>query len=242
VIANYRFGSGADAPAAGTLTNIMQAQPGLKAILNPIVVGGGADPDPPSRIRTLAPRSVLTFGRAVSADDYEVIAAQAPGVARAKSAWSYDPQTQKAQPLIYVGDDDNAVDAARKAITLAADPNRPFTVRKARKIRFRLTLTVIKAAEFATDPVRDAVKALLCDPDNGWFGSGRVGISETFYRSQIEAAALTAPGAAAIHDVSFFVFIGGDTPLTGPKFDPGVDAFFFLQPEDLTIEVESVPT
>jgi hypothetical protein len=30
-------------------------------------------------VRTYAPRAVLTFGRAVSADDYEAIAAQAPG-------------------------------------------------------------------------------------------------------------------------------------------------------------------
>ena len=75
VVATYRTGSGAAVPSPGTLTNILQPQPGLKSLLNPIAPTGGANPDPPSRVRTLAPRSVLTFGRAISLDDYQVIAA-----------------------------------------------------------------------------------------------------------------------------------------------------------------------
>ncbi|MDD5037436.1 MAG: hypothetical protein PHE55_22140, partial [Methylococcaceae bacterium] len=65
IIARYRFGSGAEAPPATSLTVILQPQPGLKAIRNPVAMGGGADPDPPSKIRKYAPRPVLTFGRAV---------------------------------------------------------------------------------------------------------------------------------------------------------------------------------
>ena len=72
-------------PPIGTLTTILRPQPGLSAIRNPVAPGGGADPDPPEQIRRYAPRSVLTFGRAVSGDDYETIAAQTPGVRRARA-------------------------------------------------------------------------------------------------------------------------------------------------------------
>ncbi len=84
VVASYRYGSGAATPTAGSLTVVLQPQPGLRSILNPVPVGGGADPDPPAQVRQLAPRSVLTFGRAISVDDFQAIAAQAAGVTRAR--------------------------------------------------------------------------------------------------------------------------------------------------------------
>ncbi len=107
VVATYRYGSGADAPDAGTLSVILQSWPGLRSILNPVAAGGGADPDPPQRIKTYAPASVLTFGRAISADDYETIAAQAPGVARARSYWIWDATQQRMMVKVYVGDNSN---------------------------------------------------------------------------------------------------------------------------------------
>src|SRR5439155_1632864 len=87
--------SGADAPEAGALTVIVDPLPDLKAIRNPVPVGGGADPDPPDHIRRYAPRSVLTFDRAVSGDDYETIAAQSPGVARARAYWAWSADEQR---------------------------------------------------------------------------------------------------------------------------------------------------
>ena len=44
VTANYRYGSGANAPAAGTLTVINTSQPGLASIQNPVAAGGGRGP------------------------------------------------------------------------------------------------------------------------------------------------------------------------------------------------------
>ena len=96
-----------------------------------MAVGGGADPDPPGQIRRYAPQSVLTFGRAISADDYETIAAQAPGVARARSYFAFDANQQRALVTIYVGDNAAAVGAAQTALALADDPNRPVVVNPA---------------------------------------------------------------------------------------------------------------
>ena len=80
VVATYRYGAGAASPPAGRLTTILKPQPNLASVHNPVAVWGGADPQQPDDVRANAPASVLTFGRAISADDYETIAALAPGV------------------------------------------------------------------------------------------------------------------------------------------------------------------
>ena len=49
VVATYRIGAGAASPPAGKLTVIAQSYPGLRAVLNPVAVGGGATPIPRSR-------------------------------------------------------------------------------------------------------------------------------------------------------------------------------------------------
>ena len=241
IIANYRFGSGAEAPEAGKLTVIMQPQPGLKTIRNPVAVGGGDDPDPPSKIRKYAPRSVLAFGRAVSADDYEVIASQAPGVRRAKSVWSFDAANQRAMPVIYVGDDVSAVESASQTLNLAADPNRSFSVKLAIKKPISLKLILEIAANYATQPVLDAVRRLLTDLDTGLFGDGNVGIGQVFFRSEIDAACLKAPGVVAVHQVGLWSSSGRRFSLIrGSKYDPGADGFFYLEPERLFILTETV--
>src|ERR1039458_10191191 len=65
VTATYRYGAGAAAPSAETLTVIQTPQPGLQGVRNPLPPTGGNDPDSPALLTTLAPQSVLTFNRAV---------------------------------------------------------------------------------------------------------------------------------------------------------------------------------
>ena len=96
VVATYRYGSGSAAPAAGSLTVVLKPLPGLRSIVNPVTVGGGADPDSPADVRQLASQSVLTFGRAISVDDFQTIAAQTPGVRPAcqGGGHAFDPISQ----------------------------------------------------------------------------------------------------------------------------------------------------
>ena len=143
VVATYRYGSGAEVPEPGTLTVILKPQPGLRSIRNPVAPFGGSDPDAPEKIRTYAPRSVLTFGRAVSADDYEVIAASAPGVSRASATWTFDARQQRALVTVHVGDDEGAVASARLAISGSADPNRPLDIVLAQPVDCSLALTLV---------------------------------------------------------------------------------------------------
>jgi hypothetical protein len=203
VVAGYRYGAGADAPAPETSTVVLNPQPGLKAIRNPLSPTGGADADPPSRIRTLAPRSVMTFDRAVSLDDFEAIAAGAPGVVHAKADFAFDPLAQRPRVTLWVAGDQGAVAAAHTALIGAADPNRPVDIKPATPIEATIRLTYVRDPRRDDATVRAALTAALLDSDTGLFGANVVGIGQVFYNSQIYAACRSVPGVEAIHNLSF---------------------------------------
>ena len=256
VMASYRYGSGAASPAAGSLTVVLKPVPGLRSVLNPVAVGGGSDPDPPSLVKQLAPQSVLTFNRAVSVDDYQTIAAQAPGVVRAKAAVSFDPQAQRPRVTVWVGNDNNAVAAAQAALVATADPNRLPRVVQAQAVVMTLSLTVVTDPTYQPQTVMDAVQTALLDPDVGLLGVNVVDIGQVFYDSQVYTACLAVSGVVAVHSLQFVVTtqlvpqiyvsmlrIGsGGLPLPEPvtvtpssccgqRHDPGEGAYLFL-PDD----------
>jgi hypothetical protein len=203
VVATYRYGSGADAPDVNTLSVILKSWPGLKGIMNPVAAGGGADPDPPDQIKTYAPQSVLTFGRAISADDYEAIAAEAPGVARARAYWSWDAAQERMMVKIYVGDDATAVADAQTALANAGDPNRPVNVLPAGAVAVTLSLTVIVDPSYVPTNVSAAVTAALIDANVGLLGSNAIGIGASIWQSQIYQACQSVPGVIAVHNLQF---------------------------------------
>ena len=230
VVATYRYGSGAQAPAAGTLNVVVKPLPGLKKIVDPLAVGGGADPDPPDQIRRYAPGSVLTFGRAISVDDYEVIAAQAPGVARARAYWSWDAGLQRALPTVYVGDDGAALQAARDALAGSDDPNRSLAVKAATPVDLLVWFSVEQDPAHIWDNVKAGVQAALADPQAGLLGTGRVRIGASLFRSRIAEACLAVPGVVAIHGLTIWTYTDDDgwSFQQGPRIDPGEGGFFQL--------------
>jgi hypothetical protein len=256
VVASYRYGSGAESPDPGSLNVILQPWPGLKSLLNPVAAGGGADPDPPQQIKRYAPQSALTFGRAISASDYTTIAAQAPGVSRARSYFVWDAAQERMLIKVYVGDDISAVTNANTALADASDPNRPLQVLQATALPITLSFTLLVDPLFQTDTVKTAVTSALTDPDNGLLGANAVRIGQIIYRSQIEKACLTVPGTVAVHDLSFrrnlnfvplfsrrFARFGRARqvfrrPFADFRYDPGEGSFFQLAATDLTITPE----
>ncbi len=86
--ANYRIGSGSSGNVgAGTLTTLMDRPLGVSGVTNPQAATGGQDPQSIDNIRTNAPQSVLTLGRAVSITDYQSYAATYAGIAKAYAIW-----------------------------------------------------------------------------------------------------------------------------------------------------------
>ncbi|HTD55857.1 MAG TPA: putative baseplate assembly protein [Silvibacterium sp.] len=88
VQANYRIGSGLSGDvAAGSITTLMDRPLGVSGVNNPEAATGGQDPQSVDDIRTNAPLSVLTLGRAVSITDYQNFAQGFAGIAKAYAIW-----------------------------------------------------------------------------------------------------------------------------------------------------------
>jgi hypothetical protein len=86
--ANYRIGSGlAGNVGAATITTLIDRPLGVSGVNNPSAATGGQDPQSVGDIRTNAPLSVLTLGRAVSITDYQNFAQSFAGIAKAYAIW-----------------------------------------------------------------------------------------------------------------------------------------------------------
>ncbi|MEE6179634.1 hypothetical protein [Mycobacterium sp. 050134] len=227
IVATYRTGSGAAVPPAGSLTQVLTAVPNLRAVRNPVAPGGGCDPDPADRIRALAPQTVLTFGRAISGDDYAAVAAAAPGVTRAAAAWEWDPTEQRPAVRVYVGDDATAVESAAIALRAQADPNRRLVVLPA--VQCDTVLTVIPRIDpsYVPDAVREAIRAAVTD---SLFAPGVLALGQALYRSRIEEVVTAVPGVLGIDDlVMSWSTAAGNQTSRGPRFRPGPGGFFTLR-------------
>jgi len=86
--ANYRIGSGsAGNVRAGTLTTLVDRPLGVSGVSNPEAATGGQDAQSIDDIRSDAPQTVLTLGRAVSITDYQSYASTFAGIAKAYAIW-----------------------------------------------------------------------------------------------------------------------------------------------------------
>jgi hypothetical protein len=237
VRASYRFGSGGPAPAAGSIITILKPVPSLASVRNPVQVSGGADPTPATKIRRYAPRSVLTFGRAVSAADYEAIAANAPSVTRARAYFSWNALRQRATVVVYVGDDSGARAAAQHAIDSARDPNLPATVTLATPIHLDLSFTLTCDPRFDPDAVAAQVVTALVG-DGGLFSPDRIRIGEPLYDSQIYAACLAVAGTVAVRNLVIKNLDAGPSPLAGIRHKSGEGGFFTATASNVHITTE----
>ena len=86
--ANYRIGLGSAANvAAGSISTLIDRPLGVSGVTNPQPATGGGDPDSIDDIRSSAPQSVLTLGRAVSIADYQSYASTFAGISKAYAVW-----------------------------------------------------------------------------------------------------------------------------------------------------------
>ena len=227
IVATYRIGGGAASPPAGKLTVIAQSYPGLRSVVNPVAVSGGSDPDPASLVKSYAPRSVLTFGRAVSVFDYQALAAQAPGVTMASASWAWDATNLRASVTVYVAGELNVASSVQALLASAGDPNRPVTVLPATTLNVNLTMAFVVTAGMDATAIVAAVQTALCDPLVGLFSPANLGIGRPLFDSEIETACLGVSGVVAIQSSTFTVNGNLDT---GPLHVPGNGAYFELDP------------
>ncbi|MGA8087133.1 MAG: hypothetical protein WCA10_07495 [Terracidiphilus sp.] len=236
IVATYRYGGGASSPAANKLTVPAKSFPGLQSVVNPVAVAGGSDPDPASLIRQFAPRSVLTFGRAVSVFDYQAIAAGAPGVSMASAQWSWDAANQRAGVVVYFAGQPGIAASVQALLNASGDPNRPVTVKSATEIAVTLTLQLVVLAGVDIPTLESAVVTSLCDPSTGVFSPPQIAIGQSLFDSNIEAALQIIPGVIAVAASTFTI---GSSIDLGPLHIPGEGCFFSLAPVDLMLSTET---
>ncbi len=236
VVATYRYGGGASSPPAGKLTVIAKSYPGLQSVVNPVGVAGGSDPDPSALLKKYAPRSVLTFGRAVSVFDYQAIAAEAPGVSMASAVWSWDSPNQRAGVTVYVAGQPGVASSVQTLLTASGDPNRPVTVVTAIEIPVTLTLQLIVIAGADASAIEANIANALCDSANGLFSPPQIAIGQSLFDSNIEAVLQPIPGVIAVA-TSTFTFANAVDP--GPLHAPGEGCFFSLATANLNISTET---
>jgi predicted phage baseplate assembly protein len=219
VSASYRFGAGAAKPPAGTITQIARPVKGLRSVVDPLPARGGADAESGAVLRTAAPRSALTLGRAVSLDDFEALARGFPGVVNAAAAWAFDGRLQRATVKIWIMSDGGDPSAdLRASLRGNADAQVPIVVTLATPVPLdlRVSLEISDTADPAV--VRPEARAALLDLANGLLAPANVAIGRPLFRSEITARLLGACGV-----LGATVMLGG--ALAPVAFMPGEGAY-----------------
>jgi predicted phage baseplate assembly protein len=254
VTATYRYGAGAAAPSAETLTVIQTPQPGLQGVRNPLPPTGGNDPDSPALLTTLAPQSVLTFNRAVSLDDYVAIALTAAGVTDAVASFAFDTLSQRPVVTLCIAGDAGATAAVQAALTGITVPNQGLNITTANGIQIALNLNYLRDSKYGDATVQSGITTALIDPNVGLLGANVIGIGEAIYDSQIEKACLGVPGVVAVHNVQLTSMVRkfplqhwivsrfpnlGIAPVPsgcgGYRHDPGSGNYFVLSSANLSL-------
>ena len=181
-------------------------------------------------MRRYAPRSVLTFGRAVSVFDYEAIAAQAPGVTRARAVWGWNDARQRTMVTVYVGDD---AAAAASAKSRAGGGGRPEPAGAGGAGHADCRGAGADAGGDAGDghrPDQGRRGHRAERPRNGPVRRLELPIGQPVFDSQIEAAVLAVPGVVALIAATFYAD-GAVDP--SPLHNPGEGNTYVLDPADI---------
>jgi hypothetical protein len=208
VIATYRYGSSAKPPPAGALSTVLQPQPGLASIVNPVSITAGTAPETASQTAQDAPATVALIASAgspsagppvISADDAERLAATVSGVTRVKAYWAWDQVRRSPAITVYVGGGDasNQGVADEVQAALAAGTTLPLSVLPAEAEDLLISCELVCAPGTSEESIKKAARRALTNARIGLSSPPRMGIGQGLYRSEVEAA-LTVSGVIAL--------------------------------------------
>ena len=168
VRATYRSGIGPDGEvAAGRLTLLAKRPLGVRSVTNPVAATGSAAPEAMRDARRNAPRTVLTFDRIVSLQDFEDFARTFAGIGRAQAQALWDGQHHlvyltvadaKGRPLTATS---TTYKSLRDAIDRARDPGQPVRIADFDSRFFNLDALIRVDRRHNLEQVRAAVEAAL---------------------------------------------------------------------------------
>jgi hypothetical protein len=247
VTANYRYAEAAKPPPPGHLVTVLQPQPGLASVINPVSLAPGSEPESATETADAAPGGAVLISTAgspqapplISPGDYEKRAATLPSVTRARAYWAWDRSRQRPAVLVCVagGTDGTSIAAAvRKA--LAPDPASrvPLEVRDAHAVPLSISCELLAPPGADDKSIKTGAAGALTNPRTGLFSPRRTAIGEPLYRSQVQAA-LASSGAVAILSLKIKRLEPAQVSLGESRLDPGQNGYFSLLAKDLTVNV-----
>lgn len=230
VVATYRYGAGAAAPPAGSITQIAKPVKGLTGVRQPVAAFGGADREDEEALQTYAPASALVLGRAVSIHDMEAVAAGVAGVRAVSAEWRWSDKRQRPVVQIYVVGEGGVEENVTQTLRNLTDPATPIEVLPAAGVPATLSLAVAVDDRYQEEDVLLAVRETLTGEEDGLLVPERIGIGRPLYRSHILAAVANVDGVLAVTDAAW-----NDAPFPDFAVTPGAGHYFDLESGDLLL-------
>lgn len=149
----------------GQLSIPLEKPVGLKSVVNPLAMSGGAPGETAEDARNAAPNGVRTFGRIVSLQDFAAVATASGLAARAYVTWVWN-RMQRTAHLTLAGPQ-GAVIAPENLtllydqLTASRDPNRPLMLANMVRVPIVLAAKVLRDPAFEASAVADAARAAL---------------------------------------------------------------------------------
>jgi hypothetical protein len=215
--ATYRYGTGSAGLArAGQISTLLSRPLGLKAVTNPLVASGAADPETIDQARPNAPSSVMTIDRIVSLEDVGDFAAATAGIAKAAVNWIWDGSRYVACVTV-AGPGGAAVATGTAqytnllaAMAGASDGTLPVTLCSYVPVTFTVAATITPDPTLISTDVLAAVKTALATT----FSFASRAFGQPVFSSEVIATVQNVPGVVAMTLDSFgFSGTAGAAPL-----------------------------
>jgi hypothetical protein len=142
-------------------------------------------------------------------------------VTQAVASFVFDPLSQRPVVTLWIAGDANAPAAAAAALAGTAMPNEGLRIIPAIPVDSLLSLTYVRDPRYDDAAVQASLTVALLDPNTGPLGNNVVGIGQSIYQSQIDAACMAVPGVMAIQNV---VMTPPGSSLQ--RYSPGAGSYF----------------
>jgi hypothetical protein len=205
ILANYRIGLGsAGNVATGAVSTLIDRPLGVTGVVNPGTATGGQDPDSIDDIRSNAPQTVLTLGRAVSITDYQSYAATFAGIAKAYVLWiPTGPARGVFLTVAGVGGASltGSPTLANLQMSLRnyGSPNVPLTIVTFLETLFGITAYLQYAANINTAAAQTAVQALVRQALYSAFSFAQRTFGQGVSGDEVATVIQAVPGIVAVN-------------------------------------------